>query len=404
MLVNMYSTQNAKVERVIDVVSKRFSTYGYTRIKTAAFEKYDLFSTVTSSVNRKEMVKVIDTTGDVLVLRPDVTIPITQELSHVCNHLTSEYRFYYIQEVFRQSFEKSEKTERTQAGIEYFCESSPEADAETIALAIQMMKDLNFKEMKIEIGHTAFFNEIVNGLHLQEEQLERLKTLVVSKNIGELNLFIQQLLIDPKRKLAIEQLPFLYGKPEEVLERAKEIVPLPNVIKTVCYIEEIYRILKLYGLDEYVVIDFGLMNHMDYYSGVLFQGYVERLGKPVLMGGRYDELGKKFEAELPAIGFACEIESLVKALQNSAVDNANQIDLKIIYDESELGSAIQLAAKLRALDLRVIIASKTKESMNSIDARCIIRMYEQEHIVEFQGNEQPFTSIEQLDWLGGNDK
>lgn len=398
--MNPYSIQNEKFERVIDVVSKRFSTYGYTRVKTSAFEKYDLYSNVTSSVNRKEMMKVIGANGDVLVLRPDVTIPVTQELSHVCKHLTSEYRFYYIQEVFRQSFEKNEKIERTQAGIEYFCEKSPEADAETIALAIQTMKDLEFQEIKIEIGHSTIFNEIVGDLHLQDDQLKRLKMLVQAKNVGELSPFLQQLPIDANRKESIEQLPFLYGKPENVLERAKEVLPLQNVVRIVTYLEEVCSILKLYGLEEYIVIDFGLTNHMDYYSGILFQGYVERLGKPVLMGGRYDDLGKKFEAELPAIGFAFEIDSLVKALQDREVGRANRIDVKIIYEESEMENAIQLASTLRERNLYVIVIPKKKESMSLMEADYLIRLHVQGNKVDYEGTELPFGSIEQLDLLG----
>ena len=79
------------------------------------------------------------------------------------------------------------------------------------------------------------------------------------------------------------------------------------------YLTNVYEILKLYGLEDNIVMDLGLINHMGYYSDVIFQGFVEKYGKPVLMGGRYDQLGNEFDATLPAIGFACEIESLVEA-------------------------------------------------------------------------------------------
>ncbi len=128
-------SDNEKFERIIKTINKRFTTYGYKRIKTSAFEQYDLYSKVKSSINQNEMIKVIDHTGQVLVLRPDVTIPITRELVQNFPELSSELRYFYVQEVFRQPFDKNESIERTQAGIEYFCESSPEADAEVIALA-----------------------------------------------------------------------------------------------------------------------------------------------------------------------------------------------------------------------------------------------------------------------------
>src|SRR5690606_35140555 len=97
-----------------------------------------------------EMMKVIDYTGDVLVLRPDVTVPITRELAKNMQQLENELRFFYVQEVFRQSFDPYDSIESTQAGVEYFCNSSPESDAEVIALACHTMKDLGFTDIKIE--------------------------------------------------------------------------------------------------------------------------------------------------------------------------------------------------------------------------------------------------------------
>ncbi|MFC5604542.1 ATP phosphoribosyltransferase regulatory subunit [Sporosarcina koreensis] len=303
-----------KFEQVINTISKRFSTYGFQRIKTPAFERYDLYSKVTSSVNRKEMVKVIDPSGEVFVLRPDVTIPITQELSHSESELTSEHRFYYVEEVFRISSDPTEKIERTQAGIEYFCRRSPDVDAETIYLALQTMKDLAFDDIKIEIGHTAFFLEMISQLPLTEFQIDKLKASIQAKNSAEIGELLSTVDADEAIKQAVMQIPYLYGKPEDVLKRAKEIATTSRMQGTISYIEDVCRQLKDY--DEQLVIDFGLINRMDYYSGILFQGYVGHFGKPVLMGGRYDRLGHEFGADLPAIGFACEIESLVKALDN----------------------------------------------------------------------------------------
>ena len=372
--MNPKLTEDEKFERVIGLLSKRFSTYGFQQIRTPAFERYDLYSKVTSSVNRKEMVKVIDSSGDVLVLRPDVTIPITQELSHSESKLTSERRFYYIQEVFRQSFETNEKVERTQAGVEYFCESSPEADAEMIALALRTMKDLEFKEIKIEIGHPAFFNEMISELSLNEKQISQLKELIQAKNIVELVPFLATIDADPDIKHAISQIPSLYGNPEEVLERAKVISLNPYMQEILTYIRNVCNFLKLYGVAEHLVIDFGLINRMDYYSGIIFQGYVGRSGRPVLMGGRYDRLGFEFGADLPAIGFACEIESLVKAADNLELSIAYPIDVKIIYEDGRLEQAIEMAEQLRGQNYRVLSIPKRNEKANPDQSTYLCRL------------------------------
>lgn len=390
-------------EQIIETMSKRFSTYGYNRIKTSAFEQYDLYSKVKSDINQLEMIKVIDCTGEVLVLRPDVTIPLTQQLANTYQQLPSELRYYYVQEVFRQSFDESEPIEKTQAGIEYFCESSPEADAETIALAYHALKDVGFSDLKIEVGHAAFFNELIKDAPLTFQQLTQLKTLIQAKNVVELGPFLQQLPIEEQAEKAIEQLPFLYGQLQDVLDRANQIMLTEQMKEVLAYFNELFRILMLYGLEKHVVVDFGLLNHMDYYSGIIFQGYVGRFGKPVLMGGRYDGLGKEFGADLPAIGFACEVESLVKAKNGRGEHLSNTSDVQIIYEASKIESSIQIANELRESGYRVLSSKWTDRVIQNEETPTIISLNTNEQTVKNGDRKKVFQSmVELLSFLKGD--
>jgi len=354
-------SENERFEKIIKTINKRFTTYGYKRLKTSAFEQYDLYTKVNSSINQNEMIKVIDHTGQVLVLRPDVTIPITKELVQNFPGITSELRYFYVQEVFRQPFDKNESIERTQAGIEYFCESSSEADAEVIALACHLMKDLGFNDIKIELGHAGFFNEIIQSLPLSIPQINQLKLLIQAKNVVEIGPFLKKMEIDDDVREIIERIPFLYGNPKDVSERTRGIGLTDKMQETLDYLMDVYSILEMYGLEQYIVMDLGLINHMGYYTGVIFQGYVEKFGKPVLMGGRYDELGNEFGASLPAIGFACEIESLVKATDSREAISPFPIDIKIIYEDNKLEQAIAIANELRERKYSVLSFSEQKE-------------------------------------------
>src|SRR5690625_7757703 len=71
--------------------------------------------------------------------------------------------------------------------------------------------------------------------------------------------------------------------------------------------------LKAYGVDDHIVIDLGLINHMDYYSDMIFQGFTENVSRPVLMGGRYDQLADHFLARFSASGFAINKIKLLKS-------------------------------------------------------------------------------------------
>lgn len=388
--------ENDKFERVIKTINKRFTTYGYKRIKTSAFEQYDLYSKVNSSINQNEMMKVIDRTGQVLVIRPDVTIPITRELAQNFPSLSSELRYFYVQEVFRQQVERNDSIESTQAGVEYYCQGSAEADAEVIALACHTMKDLGFMQIKIELGHADFFNEIVQKLSITTQQISQLKSLIQAKNVVEIGPFLESLNVEKEVCDIIERIPFLYGNPADVSERMKGIVLSQKMQDTFDYLLDVYDILKMYGLEQYIVIDLGLINQMGYYSGVIFQGYVEKFGKPVLMGGRYDRLGDEFGAALPAIGFACEIESLVKAMESRDLSPRLSIDVKIVYEDTRLAEGIAIANELRERNYSVVSLPEKKEQVVRQQSVCTIRLEEAGNMLLYKEKRIPFDHLKEL--------
>lgn len=285
---------NQKQEQLIRTMSHRFMTYGYTRIKTPAFETYDLYSKVNSAINLKEMIKVVDQTGEVLVLRPDVTIPITRQLAGEYTELPQELRFFYVEDVFRQSKGNHNRLERTQAGIEYFGNPSREADAEVIALAIHTLKDLGFKDIKIEMGDAGFFKELAQEINLDRNQFSQLKHLVQSKNAVDIERFLAGISADQNVKDIVGKIPFLYGSPKSIRQKMSDVTLTKKIEKKINHLLEIVDVLTMYGLEEHIALDLGLINHMDYYSDVIFQGYVENIGEPVVMGGRYNQLGNAF--------------------------------------------------------------------------------------------------------------
>ncbi|GKV54721.1 ATP phosphoribosyltransferase regulatory subunit [Sporosarcina sp. NCCP-2222] len=378
-------------EHVVGKVSRRFETYGYSKVRTPAFEAYDLYSEIDSSIPRREMIKVIDPTGDVLVLRPDVTIPITKELSHVYGRLTSERRYYYIQEVFRQTGTDLSPIEHTQAGIEFFGCRSPEADAETIALAVRTLKDLELGEIKIEIGYPALLDSLIQQMGMDTRQNIQLSQLIVSKNVAELQGLLREAKIDGQLAAAVETITQVYGKPEVVAAKMAGIRLDSSMDGILEYIQEVCRLLEIYGCKEEIIIDFGLLNNMDYYSGIIFQGYVEGLGRPVVMGGRYDKLGDTFEADLPGMGFAIEIEPIVDALDGRMTEIPASQSVCIYYSNTELEEAILLAEQLREEQYQVVMSQLQNEAFNDLKAYTVLLKREEKTVLTQEESYQFLT-------------
>src|SRR5690625_2915701 len=167
-LKNNYQTLNKKYQQRYSMISRlnnRFETYGYEQIEIPTYESYDLYTSIKGTVHRHDMVKTIDPSGEVLVLRPDVTIPIMKTIADE-NQIdeTAVYRYYYTLNVFRHSFGERQRQERTQSGVELLGDRSLEADAEVIALATDNLRDLSFSHFKIEIGHANFLKALVGNL------------------------------------------------------------------------------------------------------------------------------------------------------------------------------------------------------------------------------------------------
>src|SRR5699024_12348025 len=106
----------------------------------------------------------IDNNGQALGLRPEVNIPLTKQIASVNAPVNEHSRYSYVTDVVRQTTEQAEDGKSTRAGVEYFGNSSSEADAEIIALAIHSFDDLNIKNFKIELCHGGFFKAIADKL------------------------------------------------------------------------------------------------------------------------------------------------------------------------------------------------------------------------------------------------
>ncbi|MGY0693611.1 ATP phosphoribosyltransferase regulatory subunit [Virgibacillus sp. FSP13] len=392
-----------KKEQLLAKMKARFSTYGYRHMQTPAFEQYDLYQATTGTIDTDEMIKVIDPNGKVLVLRPDVTIPITRMVAAGNQLNPDEERLFYISTVFRNLAMQPNKREHTQAGIENFEPKTAALDAEVIALAIHTLQDIGFTDFKLEIGHAGFFKELLSDIHISKQETDQLKTIIQAKDFSGIKDFLKKLPIDTKGKYALEQIPLLYGIPEDVIDRAKTASLNSQMDKKLQDLTKIIEVLKLYGAEKFISLDLGLINHMNYYSDIIFQGFVENFGKPVLMGGRYDQLAEQFNRAMPAIGFACDIDSIFTVLEQRSLilDDKSHIDILIYYTTSKQKEALSTASTLRNQGFRVLISSI--DSIRDFPSSTSVIYYEEnQNLVSNQHFKHSFSTTKKLlELLGG---
>jgi len=187
---------------------------------------------------------------------------------------------------------------------------------------------------------------------------------------------LDKVAINDDMKQVIGALPFLYGSLTDVFAKT-DVLPLSKSLRqTLADIEAIYNVLESYGVANHIVIDLSLINHMDYYSDIIFQGFIERIGQTVLMGGRYDSLASHFSAEFPAIGFAFDVDLLLAGsrLRQELVEQP--LDFVLQYDKAVERRAITLAQKLRNKRFRVITYVKNKNDKHIPQSNATITLTE----------------------------
>jgi ATP phosphoribosyltransferase regulatory subunit len=336
-----------KRESAINDIKQIFKRYGYKNVMIPTFQEYDTFVSINGTVKREEMFKFIDKSGDVVVLRPDCTTSIAKMAASNYQDTKGYLKLFYASNIFRmRNSDKGEQNEFMQIGAEYLGNESVDADGEIIALAIKAIKTV-VPDLKIDIGQSEYFKGLMEEISLDEEKVNRIRRLVENKNLSELEWMLQELNLEERIKQSILNILNLYGDVETVLKKGKEYSLNKKMDVALNNIKEVYDVLSDYGCGKYISLDLGLITDLEYYSGVIFKGYIPYSGKIVLNGGRYDRLTESFGASIPATGFGINIDEIMRAAEGFK-DKEQETDYLILYKDGFRKASFELAEYIRA--------------------------------------------------------
>ena len=262
-----------------------FTSRGFKKVITPGIEFYDVFSLPCSGISQEEMFKLTDNKGRLMVARPDSTLPIARMVSTRLQNNVMPVRLYYKQAVYRSNPTLTgRRNEMMQMGVELLGVQGLRADLEIITTAVQAMKAVA-RDFRIELGHAGVFDALSAELDINDSYKEKIRLSIEGKNYSALNNLLDKL--EPSRAVsAIRRLPSLFGG-EEVIGEARAICEGTKAAQALDYLHTIYTNLTSLGLGDKLIIDLGLVQRNDYYTGVVFTGYINGIGDAVLSGGRY---------------------------------------------------------------------------------------------------------------------
>lgn len=284
---------------------------GYSEVITPAIEYYDVFAQANPAVGQENMLKIVDRAGRICVARPDNTTPIARIAATRLEGAELPVRLYYSQKVFRSIAEgHGHKSEFLQVGAELIGSDGLEADLDILTAAFSALEQVEAGSFRIELGHAEIYKALIEALGVDEQTAEDIRRLIENKSFAALG----DALAPYQGSAAYQALcamPQLFGG-VEVLDQVEHMTGNMRVLAAVAYLRRVYTALEQAGFGESVIIDLGLVHEMDYYTGIMFRGYLGGAGAAILAGGRYNALCAKFGRDLPAAGFGIDVERIAE--------------------------------------------------------------------------------------------
>lgn len=331
-----------KRNEIIKIITMVFEKWGYEEIATPTIEYYETFKHKTQNLKEEEMYKFFDKNGRILVLRPDMTVPVARMINTKLKDMNLPLKLFYKANVFRvhESLE-GKRNEYLDCGIELIGGDGEGIDLEVLITALEALKFLKTKEsFKLEIGNVNILKSAINSMDLSKNHKENIIELINKKSLINLKCYLENLEIKEEYKEFLMTLPWIFGGCE-MIEKAKKIAFNDEIKENILYLEKLFLNLVELGYEKYISLDMSMVPRLNYYSGVIFKGYVNGIGSTVLRGGRYDGLLENFGRKVSAIGFSVDVNLLI----NSCNYNENIKKKNIIVNKNDYLTALKNAIK-----------------------------------------------------------
>ncbi|HZG73185.1 MAG TPA: ATP phosphoribosyltransferase regulatory subunit [Chondromyces sp.] len=346
-LPHIYETK----QKIKDSIETEMKTWGYQFIETPALEYYETVGEA-SAILDQQLFKLLDQQGNTLVLRPDMTAPIARVAASKLLKEQIPLRLAYSANVYRaQQREGGRAAEFEQLGIENIGDGTISADAEAIALLISSLKKIGVENFRLSIGHIRFVSELFTQILGTDERASVLQSYLYEKNYVGYREHVKELplsSIDQQRLLNFLNL----NGGEESLQAAANVIEGEAGKEAIAELDQLWELLKDYGVEQYVKFDLSLVSHMSYYTGILFEVYADGVGYPVGNGGRYNDLLEKFGRPASATGFGLRLDYLIEAVGTQLEKEEGHC---ILFSKERRKEAIEFAAELRGKGIQTVL-------------------------------------------------
>lgn len=323
---------------VKNVFIEVFEKFGFEPLETPALE-YALTLMGKYGDEADKLVYSFQDQGDRSIgLRYDLTVPVSKVLAIYQNQIPLPFKRYQIQPVWRaEKPQKGRYREILQCDIDTFGSSSPIADAEIVTIIYEILQKLNFKKYSIRLNSRAVLTQIL-------PQKSLLQTLDKYQKIGKVGV------TEEFKQKGLDQ-----SKIDQIFKSLESIKPDQQL-------QQVFDKIEALGIPKNVFqFDPTMVRGLDYYTGTIFETYVEepKIGS-ITGGGRYDSLIQLLGGpNIPAVGTTIGLDRIVDCiLELNLLPNLTKTTTKVMianFGPETEAESLQLATNLRSQNIPTLL-------------------------------------------------
>ncbi|HUO50007.1 MAG TPA: histidine--tRNA ligase [Candidatus Paceibacterota bacterium] len=319
--------------------------YGYEEYNASILEPAELYRSKTSEeIVNEQTYTFTDRGGREVTLRPEMTPTLARMIAAKQREIPFPARWYSIPNLFRyERTQRGRLREHFQLNVDLIGAEGVQADAEIIAVAYGILRNLGADErdFEIRVSDRRILDAIYKSVGIAEEYAANVTRLLD-----------RRAKIDDFEK----QLTDMIAHEEKAVKLVEEL----ERVTSTKYLEDLRMTLEHMGVGN-MVVDTSITRGFDYYTGMIFEVFDTDPANPrsILGGGRYDNLTSLFGVEpIPAVGFGMGDVTTRDFLEthNLLPAYAPATELMIcVVEESATAHAVQLAQDLRREDIAVAV-------------------------------------------------
>jgi len=310
--------ETGRLRAVEDLLRARFAAYGYGEVRTPWLE----FAETLESADDDTLAagyRLHAEQGHELMVRTDMTVPVARMAAERCDDEPLPLRFSYVAPSIRPwAPQRGQDGEFQQAGAELLGLGSAEADAECVTLLCDALAGLGLRDYTVTLGSASFQRALIDSLGLPGEDRQKFKEALGDRDYPLVESIAGNSDVEWDVLKAVWRILELSGG-DEVLGQARKLARNDVMETAVARLGQVRDLVEDTGFGERLAFDFGLMQDLGYYSGLLFEAYAPGVGLPLATGGRYDGLLAKFDWDIPGVGFAVAVDRAADALDEAGV-------------------------------------------------------------------------------------